>query len=77
MEAAPLSGEPAHAEGSNVVSLAEYRQRHLRAPDDDPPRPSPQAARAVRFADRHGGVVILTPMTSRFAFNTRVASAGV
>jgi len=45
---------PAREDGGNVISLSDYRQRRLGHPDDDPPRPTPQAARAVRYADRYG-----------------------
>lgn len=38
---------PAHEASDNVVSLLEYRQKRLSHSDDDPPRPTPQAAKAA------------------------------
>jgi hypothetical protein len=48
------SGESARDDGSNVISLSEYRHRRFGSWDDDPPRPTPQAARAVRLSNQHG-----------------------
>lgn len=37
-----------------VISLSEYRRRRSDPSDDDPPRPTPQAARAVGYAGQRG-----------------------
>lgn len=42
-------GEQDASEVRTVIFLSEYRKHSLRAPDDDPPRPKPAAARAWRY----------------------------